>query len=172
MLKFLLGLALCTALRLIPAPWRPPNVEPVTASLMPYGKHMGPAAGFLFGFLSMLIFDFATSEVGMWTYVTGITFGVMGIASHFFLNNTKGHVWQYIVFAAIATIIYDFITGVLMGNLLFAMPMREAFIGQIPFSINHLIGNIVLSLVLTPLVERFIVSNKKLEPGALLHKAS
>jgi len=138
---------------------------------MPFGKQMGPATGFLFGFLSMLLFDFATSEVGMWTYVTGITFGMMGIASHVFLKDAQGQAWQYVLFAIVATIIYDAITGVLMGNLLFALPLRDAFVGQIPFTINHLIGNIVLSLILTPLVERCIITNKQFETSALFHKA-
>lgn len=162
MLKFLLGLFVCFALRFIPAPWRPPNVEPVTATLLPLGKRMGPATAFLFGFLSILLFDLATAEVGMWTFVTGITFGLIGIASHVFLRNTRGTAWQYAVFAVVATLIYDFITGVLMGNLLFAMPLGEAFMGQIPFTVNHLLGNIFLSLTLSPMLDRWIMRNPHL----------
>jgi len=157
--RFTIGILICFAIRLFP--WRPPNIEPITATLMPFGKRMGPAVGFLFGFLNILLFDIATREVGMWTFVTGITYGVIGIASFLILGRVRGSAWQYALFAVVATIIYDLITGVAMGNLLFAMPLREAFVGQIPFTINHLLGNILLAFTLSPIVDRWIVQDQE-----------
>lgn len=168
-LKFLLGLALCFAIRLIPG--RPPNVEPVMATLLPFGKRMGPFAGFLFGVLSMVLFDAVTGELGTWTLVTGLTFGVIGAGSHIALAQLPGSALPYAFVAAVATIFYDLVTGVLMGNLLFDMPLAQAFLGQIPFTANHLLSNIILAFVFSPLIERWIVANPRLERSAVLHSA-
>lgn len=162
-LKFLLGLAICFGIRLIP--WRPPNVEPVTSTLLPFGKVMGPFAGFLFGVLSIALFDAVTGELGTWTLVTALTFGVIGAFSHLALNRLPGTALPYAFVAAVSTLFYDGVTGVLMGNLLFQVPLSEAFFGQIPFTANHLLGNIVLGFVLSPLVERWIVKNPRFAPA-------
>lgn len=157
-LRFGIGILICFAIRLFP--WRPPNVEPVTTALLPFAKHRGPFVGFLFGFLNILLFDVATRELGMWTFVTGITYGVIGVAAHLVLGKTRGRAWHYALFALFATLFYDLVTGVLMGNLLFAMPLREAFIGQIPFTINHLLGNSILSFTLSPIIDRWIARSE------------
>jgi multisubunit Na+/H+ antiporter MnhG subunit len=42
------------------------------------------------------------------------------------------------------------------GAVLFGMSWREGFIGQIPFTVNHLIGNVILTLVLSPVAEMLL----------------
>jgi len=60
--KFLIGWIVVFGIRLIP--FRVPNVEPLTATQMPFAKKFGGIGGFVFGFVSILIFDLATSGVG------------------------------------------------------------------------------------------------------------
>lgn len=159
-LKFVLGWALCFAVRLLP--WRPPNMEPVTATLMPFGKTFGALGGALFGFLSIALYDAATSGIGEWTFVTGISFALLGAASHFFFRHRRGTPWEYALFAVPATILYDLLTGVLYTPLRYDMTFSAAFAGQIPFTINHLLSNIVLALVVSPLLQRWMTENDRL----------
>lgn len=67
-----------------------------------------------------------------------------------------------VVFALVATIIYDVVTGVVLGPVLFGGSMREAFIGQIPFTLKHLLGNVILGAVLSPALERWVLQNERL----------
>lgn len=69
------------------------------------------------------------------------------------------------LFAIAATIFFDLLTGVLLGPVLFGGSMREAFIGQIPFTVKHLLGNIFLAATVSPAIDRWAVSNRQLELG-------
>ena len=133
-------------------PFRPPNVEPVLATMMPFGKRMGPIVGLLFGALSMVIYDLCTSGFTQWTVVTAVTYGFIGAVAAVALHDRKGIV-AYGIFAVVATLFYDAITGVVAGALLFGMSWKDGFVGQIPFTINHLIGNVILAIALSPVVE-------------------
>ena len=85
--KFILGWVICFIIRL--APFRPPNVEPVLATTMPFSKGFGPEAGFLFGFLSIVLFDLMTQKIGVWTLVTAVIYGLLGLASYFYFQKRK-----------------------------------------------------------------------------------
>ena len=163
--KYLIGWAFCFALRLLP--YRPANLEPVMAATMPFGKVFGLFAGFVFGFLSIVLYDVATNLVGIWTLVTAMSYGLVGLAAGLYFRNRKGSVTNYVLFAILATIAYDLVTGVLMGPVLFGGSMREAFLGQIPFTLQHLLGNVILAAVVSPLLERWVLTNERLEiwPG-------
>ena len=39
----------------------------------------------------------------------------------------------------------------------------EALVGQIPFTLRHLLGNIILALVVSPAIEWWVITNPKLE---------
>jgi hypothetical protein len=166
--KFFIGWVVCFALRFATS-LNPAfaNIEPVTATLMPFGRRFGVIGGFAFGFLSMVLFDAVTSGIGVWTWVTAFTFGAMGIAANLVLGRLRGTWWQYVLFTIIATILYDLITGVFLGPVLFGGSMREAFMGQIPFTLRHLLGNIILAAVLSPAIDRWVVRNERLQwwPG-------
>lgn len=64
-IKFIIGWGIVFAVRLIP--FRAPNVEPVMTTLMPFSKCFGMVGAFVFGFLSIALYDVATREVGVWT---------------------------------------------------------------------------------------------------------
>jgi uncharacterized membrane protein len=142
------AIAFCLVWRLFP--WRPPNVEPVLASLMPFGKRYGVIAGFLFGALNMVLFDLITSGWTSWTVVTAVTYGMVGALSAPWLARWQGGIVSFVTVAVVMTIFYDAITGVAAGALLFDMSWKTGFLGQIPFTINHLIGNVILAATLSP----------------------
>lgn len=149
--KFLAGWLVVFLIRLIP--WRAPNVEPVLGTLMPFSKYYGWLGAFVFGFTSIALFDAITLKVGSWTLVTASTYGAIGILSYLYFKRWQASVGNYFIFAIIGTLIYDAITGVIMGPLMFGQPIAEAFIGQIPFTMLHLAGNLGFALTLSPLVD-------------------
>lgn len=146
----------CLLFRLLPL--RAPNVEPIMASIMPLGRKFGALTGFLFGFLSIFIYDLLTN-FGSWTWTAGITYGLIGIASFFYFKKFKSSAFNFAVFALFATIVFDLITGVLFAPM-FGQSIWSAFILQIPFTALHLAGNIGFAVTLSPLINKWLVSKE------------
>ncbi len=149
-LQIAVAVFFCTVWRLVP--FRPPNVQPVLATSMPFGKREGALSAALFSALTMIMFDVLTSGITQWTVVTALSFALVSAGSAYFLRWVKG-IPGYVLYAIIGTLVYDALTGVVAGAVLFGMGWRDGFIGQIPFTINHLIGNVILAVVLSPAVE-------------------
>ncbi|MEK7085284.1 MAG: hypothetical protein AAB904_02020 [Patescibacteria group bacterium] len=168
-IKFIIGWVVVFLIRLIP--FRPPNVEPVLTTMMPFSKRYGIIGSFLFGFLSIAIFDLAVSKVGQWTLITGLAYGLVGIGSWAFFRNRESTRWNYLIYAVIGTLAYDALTGLTIGPLFFGQSLAEAFFGQIPFTAMHLAGNIAFSLTISPAIYRWVISNPRLEVRSLIRAA-
>lgn len=154
-IKYTITFFAVIAFRLIP--FRAPNVEPIMASIMPLGKIYGRWMAFFFGFVSIVLFDAITSGLGIWTLITALAYGILGVGATYFFKNRSG--WKnYAIYAVFATIFYDAITGLTIGPLVFGMPFMVAFMGQIPFTALHLLGNVSFAIVLSPVIERWIVA--------------
>jgi len=139
-------------------PFRAPNLEPIMASIMPLGRKYGVLLGFLFGFLSIIIYDSIT-YFGTWTWITAITYGVIGAFSSLYFKKFKSSAFNFALYAFFATIVYDLITGILFAPM-FGQTMFNAFILQIPFTALHLAGNIGFALTLSPLINKWLVSKQ------------
>lgn len=135
-------------------PFRPPNVEPVLAFALPVGSFFGPLASGCFAALSIVAYDALTAGLGSWTLVAAVCYGLVGIAAGIF-GRSKRSLWSQLLFALVATIVYDVLTGVVASALLFDMPWYQALVGQVPFTINHVIGSLVLTAALSPLLSRW-----------------
>ncbi len=159
--KFIIGWLVCFGIRLIP--FRAPNVEPVMATQMPFAKQYGWLGGFVFGFFSIVLFDTVTSGIGVWTLVTAVSYGLVGMGAYVFLKNKRGTALQYMTYGIIGTLAYDAVTGIGMGTLLFHQSFMQTVIGQIPFTAMHLAGNIVLPLVVSPAIYKWVVKNEQLD---------
>ena len=145
-------------IRLIP--FRAPNVEPIMASIMPLGKVYGGIYSFAFGFFSIVLFDSVTSGLGIWTLVTAFAYGFLGLGAHYFFKNRSG--WKnYALYAIIATIAYDAVTGLTVGPLFFHQSFLVSLVGQIPFTALHLLGNVSFAIVLSPVIERWVMKEAK-----------
>jgi len=156
-LKYLIAFISVLAFRLIP--FRAPNVEPIMAIEMPFAKTYGKLYAFLFGAFSIVVFDLFTSKVGLWTLVTALTYGAIGFGASYYFKNRSG--WKnYAYFAVFATILYDAITGLTIGPLFFGIPFMVALVGQIPFTILHLLGNVSFAIVLSPVIEKWSRKNE------------
>lgn len=164
-LKFIIGWLAVLLIRLLP--FRPPNIEPVLATVMPFSKRYGYIAGFLFAFLSIVIFDTVTQTLGSWTFITATTYGVVALGAYLFLKKRKPSARNFFFYSIIGTLFFDAVTGLSIGPLFFGQPFMQALIGQIPFTMMHLGGNAAFALVLSPLLYRWVVVNEMTEPGVL-----
>lgn len=160
-LKFILGWGTVFLFRLIP--FRPPNVEPMLATLMPFSKRYGVVGSFFFGFLGIVLFDAVTSGWGVWTLVTALAYGALGPAAHFFFKNREASVKNFVSFGVIGTLVYDAITGLTIGPLFTGQSFMVALIGQIPFTLLHLAGTVAFAVFLSPVLYRWVVQNEVFE---------
>lgn len=159
-LKFVIGWTAVFLFRLIP--FRPPNFEPMLATVMPFSKRYGPVGSFLFGFLGIVLFDAITSGWGSWTWVTAFCYGALGIGAHYFFKNREATVKNFLIFSIPGTIAYDAVT-MMIGPVLGHQSLAVAITGQIPFTIMHLLGTITFSVLLAPALYRWVVRNEVFE---------
>lgn len=143
-------------------PFRPPNVEPILAGQMPVAKRFGSLVGCCFGAFSILLFDLFTGMLGPWTLITASAYGVLGLGAAKYFKG-RGQRRHFVYFAIMGTLFYDAMTGLTVGPIFFHQPFVAAVLGQIPFTAMHLLGNISFAALFSPLIERWIVENKKLE---------
>lgn len=160
-LKFTIGWTISFLLRLMP--FRPPNIEPILAIQMPFAKKLGPMPAFMFAFLNIIIYDIITKKVGQWTVITALTYGGLALLSFWYFKHRTATPLHFASQAVIATLLYDAITGLSIGPLFFGQSLAEAFFGQIPFTLYHLIGNVTLGAIVSPLIYRWVTANPRLE---------
>jgi uncharacterized membrane protein len=137
------------------------NVSPLMATELAGSKAYGPWVGGLYGALSIAILDIIVGKAGTWTIITALTYGAIGAWGAYFFRNRSASPWNFVVGSIIGTLFFDFVTGILMGPLMYGQPWGEAIVGQIPFTLRHLVGNIFFASVLAPWFYRKIMTNPK-----------
>lgn len=166
--KYVIGWSIVLLSRLIP--FRPPNVEPIMATIMPFSKRYGWLGGFIFGLSSIVIFDVITGKVGVWTMITGVAYGLVAVGASVFFQGRPTNRKSYVQYAIIGTIAYDALTGLTIGPLFFGQTFMSSLIGQIPFTLWHLGGNITFAAIFSPLIYNWVVDNKNLELSFVIKK--
>lgn len=164
--KFVLGFVACLLDRLIP--FRPPNIEPVLAVQMPFSKAYGAFSGFLFASMSIVLFDLIVGKIGVWTLITALAYGILGFCAALFFKHRRSSVRNYALFAVMGTLFYDAVTGLSIGPLFFGQSFMSALVGQLPFTMMHLLGNVTFAVIVSPALYTHVVTNKALETTALL----
>jgi uncharacterized membrane protein len=159
-LKYVIGFVAVFALRLLP--FRVPNVEPVMATMMPFAKRFGAWGGFVFATLSIVLYDAVTSGWGVWTLITALAYGLLGALAHVFFKHRESNAKNYVIFAVFGTLLYDALTGLTIGPLFWHQPFMVALVGQIPFTLFHLVGNVTFAAILSPAIYRWVVMNERL----------
>jgi len=158
--KYFVGITTVILLRLIP---HLPNVEPVMGTMMPFSKKWGWLGGAVFSLLAILSYDLITGTIGVWTLMTAGAYALIGGFSGIFFKNKKSTIKNYLIFSILGTLVYDAITGIGTGMLFFNQSFAVTFLGQIPFTLYHLAGNIFLSVTVSPLLYKWIITNPNLE---------
>ncbi len=164
---FGLGLGICTALRLARFF---PNNDPIMAVTLPYSKR-GRLAASLFPALAMVLFDLLSRQVGVWTLVTAGTYGLIGLGFSFAyaaLGKRGRRVGSavYVTSGVAGVLVFDFVTGPIMSSALFQMSFAQAFVGQIPFTLRHLVSVSLYAVVVSPVLDRVLRELKRGE-GAI-----
>jgi hypothetical protein len=157
--NFFLLLAACLLFRFIP--FRAPNIEPLTAALMPAGRAYGTFFAFFFGVLSVLSYDLFTGTFGVHTFFTGSAFGLLGVAAGSYFKKRESNISHYVKFAIAGTLFFDAVTGLLPGPVFYGQPFIAALAGQIPFTALHLLGNITFALTLSPAIYHLLIKKRK-----------
>jgi uncharacterized membrane protein len=158
--KYVIGYIFTLIFRLLSPFFGLWNISPLMATELAGSKAYGPWAGGLYGFFSILLIDMIMGKVGQWTFITAVTYGFVGVWAAYFLSNKKANAYNFVVASIIGTLFFDLITGVFMAPLLFGQPWVSAIVGQIPFTLRHLAGNILFAMVLSPWFYRKIMINE------------
>jgi hypothetical protein len=151
---FGLGLGVSTALR-----WARffPNNDPIMAVTLPYAKR-GRVAAAAFPALAMVLFDLLSRRVGIWTLVTAGTYGLIGLGFSSLYSKRAAHGrvvgrGTFFLSGIAGVLVFDFITGPVMSSALFQMSFAQAFVGQVPFTIKHLVSVSLYAVVVSPLLD-------------------
>lgn len=168
LIKYVLSILFCNAYRLLRII---PNNDPIMGVMLPFSRQDRWWQGALFALVTMISFDFITMKVGVWTAVTALTYAGLGLLFHFVYKRVgKVKLKHYLGSGVVGVLIFDFVTGILFGPAMFGMSFAQAFIGQIPFTVMHLLTVSGFILILTPLLDRAVISNPALEDTAVLNK--
>ena len=157
--KFLILLVVGLLIRLIP--FRAPNVEPILAMTMPLGRALGAFSAFSFAVLSIIFYDFMTHTFGVQTFFTLSAYGILGLWSASYFKKNNGDKWSYVRFAVMGTLFFDAATGLTVGPLFFHQSFLNSFLGQIPFTLLHLLGNVTFAYFLSPIIYHYLIRKKK-----------
>ncbi len=163
--KYSIGLLIVLIVRLLP---HPPNIEPIMATMMPFSKKWGRLSGVAFTLVAILGFDLITGTIGTWSIATAGTYGLIAYLSGIFFERKESSRRNYVLFAVVATLLYDSITGIGVGVVFFDQSFAITAIAQIPFTLAHLAGNIVLSAVISPALYKWVIENPKMETNHIL----
>lgn len=165
--KFFFALLLCLLVRFIPL--RAPNVEPILATMMPFSKAYGAFVGFSFAILSILLFDVFSGTLGVQTFFTLLSYGIVGLWSASYFKKNKGDALHYVRFAIIGTLFFDAMTGLTVGPIFFHQSFLGSLVGQIPFTALHLTSNIVFAFFISPAIYNFLIRKKKTNTMPLIN---
>ena len=130
----------------------PPNVAAIMPFVMAAGLVGGPVFGFLAGLATRGVYDVYLGSVGPWTLLTSPSYGVAGMLVG--LAGLWWKKWDRVRLAALAvavTLVYDAVTMVLF-SVPFGFPLWQSVMMQVPFTINHVVGNALFCFLFVPLV--------------------
>ncbi len=139
------------------------NVSPLMATELAGSKAYGPMVGGFYGAGSIALVDLFMGKLGSWTIITALTYGAVGVWGGYFLQRRNATAKNFVIASIVGTLFFDLITGVLMGPLMYHQAWSDAILGQIPFTLRHLAGNIFFAVVLAPWFYRKVMENPQWE---------
>lgn len=156
-IKFGIGLILVLILRLVP---HPANFEPITATLMPYSRRMSVWVSVAMAFLSIFLYDIISGSFGIWTTFTAGSYMLLAWFFAWVLRGKANNPWMYVVYGCIGTVLYDVVTALVISSGIYGQGIVEVLVMQVPFTINHLLSTLVTGFLLSPVIDRWLVSQE------------
>jgi len=123
----------------------------------------------LFGFVGVISYDLITRTLGIWSIFTVGSYALLGLLAGIYFKK-RNKIRHYVGFSIFGTLVFDAITGFGTGMIAFKQPFMMTLMGQIPFTIYHLMGNVLLAGVVSPLLYKWVVDNKELEVQPVLNR--
>ncbi len=157
------------AFRFFLLPLRAPNMEPLTAALMPIGKRAGILTNVAFAVSSIALYDALTAGWGSWTLAAAGAYALVALAASIYFRSAPATRAHFLGFGIVATLVYDALTGLTVGPLMFHQTFMTALMGQIPFTVMHLASTVLFALVLSPLIDSALAA--KTQEVAAAHVA-
>jgi hypothetical protein len=150
-----------------------PNNDPIMSMALPFSRRSSALTSFMFPFATMVSFDIVTGNVGLWTAVTSITYGALGLIFHYLMKGReKVGISRYLGFGVLGVLLFDLVTGVIATPMLFPpMTFWEALVGQVPFTAMHLLTTSLFILIVTPLLDKQVLVNERLADNKILTSA-
>ncbi len=133
-----------------------PNSDPIMGFVIPASKNTEYWKAPLFAFASMFVFDFFTSGIGIWTWVTSVTYALIALGFRVAMKNKKAGIKLYTSYGLIGVLVFDFITGPLMSSVLFKQSFLVTAFLQVPFTLMHLISAVFGIIILAPLLDECV----------------
>lgn len=131
-----------------------PNNDPIMAFVLPFSRQDKWFYSAIFAFVTMILFDYFTSGIGIWTFTTAIAYAIIAVAASFYLKNKKTTMKTYLGTGIVGIIFFDIVTGVLFGPTLFGVPVYAAFLGQIPFTLLHIASVSIYIVLIVPFLDK------------------
>lgn len=92
----------------------------------------------------------AQGTIGLWTLTGAISWGV--VAWLFARQKPDGSPFNFAKLGIAGTLAFDTLTGPIASTFVWGMPFQDALVGQIPFTLKHLLGIGAISLIAAPLL--------------------
>ncbi len=93
---------------------------------------------------------FGAQSIGLWTLTGALSWGLVAVI--FSRQKPSGSPFAFAKLGIGGTLLFDALTGPVASTFVWGMPFSDALLGQIPFTIKHLLGIAAVSLVLAPLL--------------------
>jgi hypothetical protein len=107
-----------------------------------------------------VIYDALTAGFGIWTLVTAAAYGGVAVGAHLYFSVREPSRGNFVRYSILAVLVYDVVTGLTVGPLAYGQPFAAAVVGQIPFTILHLLGAVLFAAVASPLLYKWLQTSE------------
>ena len=140
----------------------PANFEPITATIMPYSRRMTMWVSMLLAVLSIFLYDLISGSFGVWSAFTAGSYALLCLFFAWVLKNKANNPMMYVLWGCVGTVLYDVVTALVISSGIYGQGIVEVLVMQVPFTINHLLSTIVTGFVLSPLIDKWLVSGEEI----------
>ena len=149
----------------------PANFEPITATIMPYSRRMTLWVSMLLAVLSIFLYDLISGSFGVWSAFTAGSYALLCLFFAWVLKNKANNPMIYVLWGCVGTVLYDVVTALVISSGIYGQGVVEVLVMQVPFTINHLLSTIVTGFLLSPVIDRWLVSGEEISFKVFSQKA-
>ena len=115
------------------------------------GRYAFFAGAFCYSLVDILpALLFGAQSIGLWTLTGALSWGIVAVI--FARQKPDGSPFAFAKLGIGGTLLFDALTGPIASTFVWGMPFSDALVGQVPFTLKHLLGIAAVSLILAPLL--------------------